>query len=352
MNRIATTLTTLTASVLLGQSLGAAEPTLQTLDSRLGSLEARLISIEKALNENSSSYSYNNAATLEATKGTTTSATTPLSATTPATTAPAAPSAPTAPQTYTIQDGDTLGKIATKFGIERKALLEANRLSEGQPIYIGETLMVPAGAVAPAPAPAAPVTNVAKTTPQIPAPPVPTGNAADANKPAPVKQESIVVGETKKTAPASTTLHTVAKGDTLTSLSKKYGTSVESLKTANGLRSDAISLGQSLKIPTVKAAETAGNTKTTPAPQPEKPQQTNAFQYDNPLLKQDEAYGYYTVVKNDNLYAIARDFFTTMAELQRINNMGSSTVIKPGDDIIVPTSKYNAYHKEGEVANR
>ncbi len=58
------------------------------------------------------------------------------------------------------------------------------------------------------------------------------------------------------------------------------------------------------------------------------------------------------MVKNDNLYAIARDFFTTMAELQRINNMGSSTVIKPGDDIIVPTSKYNAYHKEGEVAKR
>ena len=344
MNRIATTLTTLTASVLLGQTLGAAEPSLQSLDSRLGSLEARLISIEKALTEDggsssSSSYSYNNAATLEATKGTTTSATTPPSATTPA--------AAAAGQTYVIQDGDTLGKIATKFGVERKALLEANRLSEGQPIYIGETLMVPAGATAPAPAPAAPANNVAKTTPQIPAPPVPTGKAAESNQPAPAKQESIVVGETKKAAPASTTLHTVAKGDTLTSLSKKYGTSVESLKTANGLRSDAISLGQSLKIPTAKATDTADNTKTTPAPQ-----QSSSFQYDNPLLKQDEAYGYYTVVKNDNLYAIARDFFTTMAELQRINNMGSSTVIKPGADIIVPTSKYNAYHQDGEMANR
>jgi LysM repeat protein len=353
MNRIATTLTTLTASVLLGQSVGAAEPTLQSLDSRLGTLEARLISIEKALTDDrGSSYSYNNTATLEATKGTTTSATTPLSATTPATTT--TPAAATATQTYVIQDGDTLGKIAAKFGVERKSLLEANRLSEGQPIYIGETLMVPAGAAAPAPA--APATNVAKTTPQIPAPPVPTGHAADANKPAPVKQDAIVVGETKKTAPASTKLHTVAKGDTLTSLSKKYGTSVESLKTANGLRTDAISLGQSLKIPTVKAAEQASTSTTTTttvsAPQPTKPAQTNSFQYDNPLLKQDEAYGYYTVVKNDNLYAIARDFFTTMTELQRINNMGSSTVIKPGDDIIVPTSKYNAYHKEGEVANR
>lgn len=109
---------------------------------------------EKALTEDHSSYSYNNTATLEATKGTTTSATTPLSATAPATTTPAVTPATTASQTYVIQDGDTLGKIATKFGAS-KALLEANRLSEGQPIYIGETLMVPAGTAAPAPAPAA-----------------------------------------------------------------------------------------------------------------------------------------------------------------------------------------------------
>jgi len=259
----------------------------------------------------------------------------------------------TGSETYVIQDGDTLGKIAAKFGVERKSLLEANRLSEGQPIYIGETLMVPVGAGVTAPAPTAPSTTMAKSTPPIPAPPVPGAQSDGAGQPAPVKQESIVVGEAKKTAPASTTLHTVAKGDTLTSLSKKYGTSVESLKTANGLRSDAISLGQSLKIPALKGAEQASTTTVAgSAPQASQPAQSNTFQYENPLLKQDESYGYYTVVKNDNLYAIARDFFTTMTELQRINNMGSSTVIKPGDDIIVPTSKYNAYHKEGEMANR
>lgn len=44
---------------------------------------------------------------------------------------------------YRIKDGDTLGKIAASFGIERSALLSANRLSEGQPIYIGENLQIP-----------------------------------------------------------------------------------------------------------------------------------------------------------------------------------------------------------------
>lgn len=356
MNRIATSLTILSAPLFLG----AADPALQTLETRLSSLEARLISIEKALTSEKSSYSYNNAATLEATNGGASApsdATVPLSATTPSSdpvqvapsSAPAGPS-----QTYVIQDGDTLGKIAGKFGVERSALLEANRLSEGQPIYIGETLLIPGTA----PQQPAPQTEVAKNTekteaPQgqgsIPAPPVPPTEGADAGKPAPAKQDAIVVGETKKqTAPAETKTHTVVKGDTLMSLSRKFNTSVDSIKAANGLRSETINLGQTLKIPTAASASQASA-----GDDAKKPDQSNSFQYDNPLLKTEETYGYYTVSKGDNLYALARDFFTTMAELQRINNLGSSTLIHPGDDIIVPTSKYNAYHnKNGEVANR
>ena len=57
-----------------------------------------------------------------------------------------------------------------------------------------------------------------------------------------------------------------------------------------------------------------------------------------------ETYGYYTVAKGDNLYALARDFFTNMPELQRLNRLGNSTVIHPGDELIVPTKKYNDYH--------
>jgi LysM repeat protein len=341
MNRIATTLTALTASVLFPPTSGAAEPTLQSLESRLGTLESRLISIEKALTEDRGAHSYNSAATIEATNGVSAisaaapapEATKPLSAPAPAPApAPAAqttPAAAAAGQTYVIQDGDTLGKIAGKFQIERKSLLEANRLSEGQPIYIGETLLIPGAAPAPV---------------QDKAP----AEVAGATPPAPVKQEAIVVGETKKPAPATATTHKVAKGDTLTSLAKKFGTTVESLKSANGLRSDTISLGQNLKIPSAKPA---GTMVSNAAPAP-KSGQSAAFEYDNPLLSKNETYGYYTVVNGDNLYALARDFFTTMGELQRVNNLGSSTIIRPGDEIIVPTSKYNAFHKTGEVANR
>jgi len=129
------------------------------------------------------------------------------------------------------------------------------------------------------------------------------------------------------------------------------------VKAANGLRGDTISLGQTLKIPTTAtAAAPSATTPTTPiaAKQPDagKPTQKSAYEYENPLLSKSETYGYYTVLKGDNLYALARDFFTTMGELQRINNLGSSTVIHPGNEIIVPTSKYNSYHKTDQVANR
>lgn len=327
MNRIATTLTTLTASAILCQSLGAAEVTVDALDSRITALESRVISLEKALSSDSS-YSYSNAAVLDATKG----------APTASAPAPAPPSSITT-ETYVIQDGDTLGKIAAKFNIERKSLLEANRLSEGQPIYIGETLMIPGAASAPVTASNA--------------------NVAETSKPADAKKDSIIIGETKKKenaapptvpapAPTATQNHKVVKGDTLTSVAKKYKTSVASLKSANGLRSDTISLGQTLKIP---VTQTAANNSTPPS-ETKKQEQDSAFQYDNELLRSEETYGYYTVNKGDNLYALARDFFTTMSELQRINRLGASTTIFPGDEIIVPTAKYNAYHKTGEMANR
>lgn len=43
--------------------------------------------------------------------------------------------------------------------------------------------------------------------------------------------------------------HRVSSGDTLYSLSRRYGTSVDALKRTNGLTSDSIRTGQTLRIP-------------------------------------------------------------------------------------------------------
>ena len=47
----------------------------------------------------------------------------------------------------------------------------------------------------------------------------------------------------------SDTTHEVQSGDTLYSISKKYGVSVSAIQEANGMSDNAIKLGQKLKIP-------------------------------------------------------------------------------------------------------
>ncbi|MDF1816828.1 MAG: LysM peptidoglycan-binding domain-containing protein [Verrucomicrobiales bacterium] len=200
--------------------------------------------------------------------------------------------APPATESYVIRDGDSIGGIARKFGLPRQALLDANNMAEGQPIYIGESLKIP------------------------------------------------VKPDHGKTMVAGTgTVHTVKTGDTLSGISRRYGTTIAAIKKRNGLNSDVIGTGQELIIPGKENAvvEPEGNTATVSA--------GGKFQYENPLLRTDETYGYYAVEKGDNLYALARDFFTTMKELQRLNKMGNSTIIHPGEEMIVPTSKYNNYHQ-------
>ncbi|MDF1741268.1 MAG: LysM peptidoglycan-binding domain-containing protein [Verrucomicrobiales bacterium] len=285
----------------------------------MSTIESRLVSIEEAILGQSGGYKYSDQATLDATNS---GNTINLSA--------------NSGKTYVIQDGDTLGSIARKHGVERSDLLSSNRLSEGQPIYIGETLVIPGEAPKTAPAPAADTTKI-----------------AEAPKPAPAKKDAVVVGDTKAPAPKSTPeksdkkVHIVAKGDTLMGISRQYKVDVNSLKAANGLRTDVIGLGQKITIPI--GSSVASNT-TTP-PKTDTNQETQ-YEYENPLLSKGETYGYYTVNKGDNLYALARDFFTSMAELQRVNRLGAKTLFFPGDELIVPTSKYNAYHQNGDVAQR
>ena len=134
-----------------------------------------------------------------------------------------------------------------------------------------------------------------------------------------------------------TELYTVQKGDTLYSIANKYGITLKELKAINNLDNDALSVGQLLKVPSglslvnsyiVSPGDTlysiAKKFGTT----------VNKIKEDNilinnmlsigqkliiPLTKEEDMT--YVVKLGDTLYSIARKFNTTVSELKRLNNL-------------------------------
>lgn len=118
-----------------------------------------------------------------------------------------------------------------------------------------------APAVEPAPAapPAASAAAAAEVVETVVAEPsapalAPAPTAAPAAKPAPAAEKPAspatkpAVGADKPAAAGTT--HTVARGDTLTRLTKKYGVSAQAIMEANGMKNaDQLQLGKTLTIP-------------------------------------------------------------------------------------------------------
>ena len=109
-----------------------------------------------------------------------------------------------------------------------------------------------------------------------------------------------------ETTQIETEIYTVKSGDTLYQISKKYNLTVDELKKLNNLTSNTLSIGQKLyvkKIPSEKETE-------------------------------------YTVVKGDSLYKIANKFNTTVNALKEKNNLTSNT-LSIGQKLLIPTTSTN-----------
>ncbi len=143
----------------------------------------------------------------------------------------------------------------------------------------------------------------------------------------------------------SDTTHEVQKGETLYSISKTYGVSVDAVKDANGLADSSIKVGQKIKIPDGKNKETAqAPASPTPAPAPAKKTEvasssTAKTASETKPSSQLNSDGTYTVQKGETWYGIAKKYGIKVADLQKLNGVGAEAALKVGQKIKVTGEK-------------
>ncbi|HEU4565133.1 MAG TPA: LysM peptidoglycan-binding domain-containing protein [Gemmatimonadaceae bacterium] len=157
--------------------------------------------------------------------------------------------------THVVRRGESLGSIAKKYGTTVESLKKLNRLKKTI-IFPGQEILVSRGKAAP------------------------PARSASREKPASTKRESARVASSSKRAergcgdcvslstaarmPAAGSsgakaprasaksgapaVHVVQRGETLTSIARKYDTTIAALKELNGLRDSGIRAGQKLRV--------------------------------------------------------------------------------------------------------
>ncbi len=254
---------------------------------------------------------------------------------TEATTAPTAiPATPTAsptldtnqfPQmfTYIVQNGDTVGRLATRYGSTIEAIIIANQLDEDARIFVGQQLLIPV-AVIPSQTPLPTQTS--------PASPVPTETATQfvptlVPTATPTTQAPTQPGATA-TRPA-TTVYFVQYGDTLSTIALRFNTTMFELARLNGITNyNLIYVGQRLLIPTGAASPTPIPTAAATLP----PTATRVPPTPTPV----GSVRTYIVQPGDNLYHISIRFNVTVNQLIQANRILNPNRIFVGQTLIIP----------------
>jgi LysM repeat protein len=137
---------------------------------------------------------------------------------------------------YRVSSKDTLDSIAIRYNTSADELIKVNRLTS-RVVQTGQVLFVPSSN-------GSPVAEMrSKEEPQVEA------MIRPVEKPVPARSVEQTSRNAAPRKAVATKRYTVRSGDTLFSISQRYGCSVAELKRANGLKRDRVAAGQSLKIP-------------------------------------------------------------------------------------------------------
>ena len=135
---------------------------------------------------------------------------------------------------YSVKKGETLAAIAKKLSVSRSDLAEANYLSSKSRLQTGQRLIIPR----------APTLLSARTETSTP-------QSADN-----VVARAATASPVDETPTKSKTTHRVARGETLFSIAKRYGTTVALIKELNSLSDNVIRVGQRLLIESLSTLAT------------------------------------------------------------------------------------------------
>lgn len=184
---------------------------------------------------------------------------------------------------YRVRKGDTLTKIAQRYGVDIDDLRDLNHLKT-KTVKPGQELLLRGVSKSD-------VAALVEQTKEVTPPP------------------AKVTGKSGKT-------HTVRAGETLWSIAQRYDVDPSVLTSINGIRNNAIRAGQKLKIPgdaSAVANSTARQSKTKGSPE----QVT------------------YTVRRGDTLTDIAGQFRVDVKQVMSWNKLRSGTAIKAGQRLVI-----------------
>lgn len=142
--------------------------------------------------------------------------------------------------THIVRPGETLWSISQKYGIKLSALKSKNRIRKDKDLKAGMVLNLQEHRKRGEDIPIVRISN-----------PTPSRDVVATKTSTPTSNQPSVNNSTSNnsTSSSSKTIHTVASGDTLFAISKKYGVTVNQLKSWNNIGTqNIISIGQKLVI--------------------------------------------------------------------------------------------------------